>query len=132
MWFLTECGYKYTHRLWAESIDEAKELIERRGIGEEIIEVDADPPDHIRTDGLSDEEFLKALPEIIHQVTYLSHLAYRTGVRSPGRLLNEDGVIHQLVHYLNFPGMAKEPESDFEEIRNRVERLGRDVPGFKP
>lgn len=131
--YYTEGEENYAHIVWARSREDAAAKCEKRGIGEEVMGVCSSPPDrHIYTEELSDEKFLDNLPEILHQTIYLARLAFNSGTVQPDELLAEDGVLHELIHYLHHPDLTEDPISHFHQTRVKLKELQRSVPGFHP
>lgn len=129
----TSGGRAYGSYILAGSMNKAGEIARQRNIGETIISnpigVDV-MPDY---NGLTDEEFLNQLPQIVHAAVFLGYIALSAETVTRDELLGDEGVIHKLTHLLD--PFCREEYNCAEEIvkvRKQLYLLQKKVPGAFP
>lgn len=102
---------KYGSHIYAKSFKEAESIAVKRNIGETIIGLSSGDatdgfgrkvPEQLQnptfTD-LSDYDFIKQLPAIIHTACFLSFIQSRSSDRHIDTL-SDEGVLHELIHLM--------------------------------
>lgn len=98
----------YSSYIIGNDIRKIKKIAKERGLSEiiesKIMQI-VPMPNYLN---LSDSEFIKHLPEILHTTTFLSFIAVKANKVKASDLLGDDGLLHELTHLLaNLSGCSK-------------------------
>jgi len=116
-------GATYSSYILGDNMCRIREIARQRGLNE-VIEskiMDIKPiPDY---QNLSDKEFLKMLPEIIHTVSFLSFIAMKSKTISVEDVLSDEGVLHELTHLnANLNGCHKKSLTCVRDLLRNLQR----------
>ena len=77
---------------------------------------------------LTDDDFIKRLPEILHTASFLSYVALKSKSASVDEIVGDEGVIHELTHLLaDTSGCHKK---SLNCIRDLIKQLQKSALGF--
>lgn len=130
---------KYGSHIYARSLKEAERLALIRNIGEKVIGAVFDTregygrkiPEELQNPyfrDLTDYDFVKKLPDIIHTACFLSYIASHS---SPNfsNALSDEGIVHELVHLM----VCEDTDTRMvRRIRGRFCQLQDQVVGYLP
>lgn len=102
--------------------------VKKRGLNEtvksQIMDIEDLIPDYSI---LSNKEFEKRIPEIIHTACFLSYMVIKSKNMIVEDVLGDEGVVHEISHYLYF---RKENKKSLNDIRDLVINLQRKTIGI--
>lgn len=133
-------GKTYCSHIFARNRRQADLLAKSRGIGETVEGEVLDSKNgfgkklllnelHPKFDKLSDANFIKKLPDIIHSAVFLSYIAIQSGRMKHGDFFGDEGPVHQLVHLMTMPEIGA---TDIKRARKAFALLQKLIPGHYP
>lgn len=129
--------------VWARDHEHANALAKQRGLGERVISVGYDHPvaDNPAPSQLLAErsDWAKAPAsaklELIHATIFLAYLAVASGVRSKEDMLSDEGLLHDLVHFLQYqddPNTLGLANLSRNNMLRWVKDVESETPGYRP
>lgn len=123
-------GRTFGSAIWAESMREAKGLMERRGIGEQFFPNETVTARYVRRSYKRASTVVRSWKTgdmaKLHAVTWLCNLALASGVADRERTVGDCGVLHELVHSLG----GIEGGAPIKKIVGMIVELENEVPGY--
>lgn len=118
---------KFNGNIWAESFEEACQLAILRNIDERVIGVVCGPMGFDPCPLPSDFYKNRNLIECSHTLVFYGWIATRAKVICCDGLLNDHGVIHEIIHELHHPTFY----TYRQEIMDQLVDLESHIPGLK-
>lgn len=109
-------AHLFASHIYANSLEEAKLIAEKRNIGE-IIEGE-----------LNNKPKKVKHKDLLHEVCFLSYICLKSGVIDIEKTLGDCGVLHEIIHHL-YPNMKLKID---EELMSKIEWLRKITPGYYP
>ncbi len=125
---------KYSSHIYSKSFKEAEKIAEKRNIGEKVMGISSGTkdgygriiPEELKNPdfrNLSDYDFIKQLPDIIHTACFLGFISSHGN--NPIDVLSDEGVLHNLIHLMvcseTNTRMIRRVRGDFYELQNSIQ-----------
>ncbi len=127
MFYHVMYGDAYSHRIWAETEEEAKEITKEYRFT--YHESDISEPHEYRPSVLAKLEGGLNRHDVIHSICFLSFLAHRLGAE-PDMVCGDKSALHSLIHFRQFGGTS--PGSYMYDIAKGIIFLESTVLGLPP